>query len=141
MNKNPANLTLTGTQAGLDFAILMPRLHHKDQLGNDKDAESINYYMANVGYVKNDKKSPLVYGVGIFAQGGMGAHFKDIKTVFGTTDETYSKIEFGKLVPAVAYRATPELSVGASVGIGYSASKRSCFQTRSSWPRGSWDST
>lgn len=127
MNKNPANLTLTGTQAGLDFAILMPRLHHKDQLGNDKDAESINYYMANVGYVKNDKKSPFVYGVGIFAQGGMGAHFKDIKTVFGTTDETYSKIEFGKLVPAVAYRATPELSVGASLGIGYSRLQAKLF--------------
>ena len=43
----------------------------------------------------------------------MGATFQNLRTPFGTRDETYSEVRFGTLTPTVAYAINPDMAVGA----------------------------
>nr|WP_242470920.1 outer membrane protein transport protein [Thiocystis violacea] len=82
------------------------------------------FLMPNMSYmIKRDRFS---YGVGVFSQGGMGADYG--KTSFlsvdpnsgmltGLRDE--SQVMIGRLILPLAFQATDQLSIGASVDLVY----------------------
>ncbi|MEK6692953.1 MAG: outer membrane protein transport protein [Nitrospirota bacterium] len=121
MNNNPAGLTYVKTgEAGAGISLLMPNLTHKD-FANDKEGESAIFPLPMMAYAHRVGKGPLVLGLGVFAQGGMGAEFTDLNTAFGTKDTTYSNVMYAKITPTVAYQVSDKVSLGLALNVGYSA--------------------
>ncbi len=132
MNTNPAAITsITGRRIDAGIGLLMPSVNFKNSL-NDKDADSAIFPLPSIGFVSNNEDSPWAWGVGLYAQGGMGATYKDMKhPMFRAYDATpltvndyvgqeyHSNIAYMKLAPTVAYEISPDLSVGAALNIGY----------------------
>lgn len=106
MMNNPATLGLTtqGTQLAL-------ALHH---LGPEVTTQGVgesggnSYFMPAVGWGR--KEGALTYGVGMFAQGGMGTEYGDLGM-----GEVRSELGVGRLIFPVAYEVSPRLAVGASL--------------------------
>lgn len=112
MMNNPATLALTVPGSQLAIA-----LHH---LGPDvavtgmADSDGTSYFMPAMGWGKKD--GPLTYGVGLFAQGGMGTEYgKDSPFSMGTGQEVRSELGVGRLIFPLAYEVNPKLAVGASL--------------------------
>lgn len=112
MMNNPATLALTsqGTQMAL-------ALHH---LGPDvavqgmADSGGDSYLMPALGLGRKD--GALSYGVGMFAQGGMGTEYGTASPFsMGTGQEVRSELGVGRLIFPLAYEVTPDLAVGASL--------------------------
>ncbi len=112
MMNNPATLALTsqGTQMAL-------ALHH---LGPDVTVQGVansggdSYFMPAVGVGR--KEGALSYGVGLFAQGGMGTEYGTASPFsMGTGQDVRSELGVGRLIFPVAYEVTPNFSVGASL--------------------------
>lgn len=112
MMNNPATLALSsqGTQMAL-------ALHH---LGPDVSVQGVadsggnSYFMPALGWGR--KEGPFSYGVGMFAQGGMGTEY-GTATPFsmGTGQEVRSELGVGRLILPLAYEVTSDLAVGASL--------------------------
>lgn len=112
MMNNPATLALTtqGTQMAL-------ALHH---LGPDVSVQGVadsggdSYFMPALGWGRKD--GAFSYGVGMFAQGGMGTEYGTASPFsMGTGQEVRSELGVGRLIFPVAYEVTPNLAVGASL--------------------------
>lgn len=72
------------------------------------------YYMPAAGWVKKDGK--LAYGVGVFAQGGMGTEYGTSTWVSGGTGlPSRSEVGVGSLIVPIAYDVTPDLNIAGSV--------------------------
>jgi long-chain fatty acid transport protein len=65
-------------------------------------------------------ESALAWGLGLFAQGGMGVDLRDVHTNFGTSDRIYSNVRYMRLAPTLSYAVTEKLALGATVHAGYS---------------------
>ncbi len=127
-NNNPAGLTQVKTPeltAGLE--VLMPNLQHQDMFTGSVDGESNYFLLPMAAYAQPLGNGPWRLGLGLFAQGGMGAEFKNLKTAFGTTDQTYTNVGYAKLAPSVAYQVTPDLSLGLALNLGYSTMEMKFF--------------
>lgn len=112
MMNNPATLALTtqGTQMAL-------ALHH---LGPDVSVQGLadsggdSYFMPALGWGRKDGR--LSYGVGMFAQGGMGTEYGSASPFsMGTGQDVRSELGVGRLIFPVAYEVTPDLALGASL--------------------------
>ncbi len=112
MMNNPATLALTsqGTQMAL-------ALHH---LGPDVSVQGVadsggnSYFMPALGWGRKD--GALSYGVGMFAQGGMGTEYGTASPFsMGTGQEVRSELGVGRLIFPLAFEVTPDLAVGASL--------------------------
>ncbi|TCS72723.1 long-chain fatty acid transport protein [Sulfuritortus calidifontis] len=127
MMNNPATLALAGDGSRFDFALgaLGPQVESANSLGS-VDSDGTLYLMPAFGYTK--KSGNMAYGVGMFAQGGMGAEYKagsmmDITahtTSFGGTATTggqkqRSELGVGRVLFPLAYNVNDKLSVGGSV--------------------------
>lgn len=122
MNNNPAGLTqIKKGEVGFGVSLLMPNLTHKDMMGNNKDGESAIFPLGMLAYAHRLGNSPLVLGLGVFAQGGMGAEFTNLTTAFGTKDTTYSNVMYAKVTPTLAYQVSDLVSLGLALNVGYSA--------------------
>ena len=132
MNTNPAGIvSIKGLRIDTSLGLLMPSVHFKNNL-NDLDADSNIFPLPSIGFVKRLDDSPFAFGVGLYAQGGMGATYPNVKhTIFRSYDmnpftqdsfveqEYHSNIAYLKLSPTVAYQVLPELSVGLSLNVRY----------------------
>ncbi|WP_165873575.1 OmpP1/FadL family transporter [Parasulfuritortus cantonensis] len=112
MMNNPATLALTVPGDQLALA-----LHH---LGPDVSVRGVadsggdSYYMPAIGWGR--KEGPLTYGVGMFAQGGMGTEYgRDSMFSMGTGENVRSELGVGRVIFPVAYEVSPKLTVGASL--------------------------
>lgn len=77
-----------------------------------------SYYMPAVGWTKKEGK--LSYGVGMFAQGGMGTEyaagtFISDPTGVSTGDKTRSEVGVGRLLAPIAYNVNDKLTIGGTV--------------------------
>lgn len=128
MNNNPAGLTqIKGNEATVGLAVLMPELKHKDQFGNDTDGKDNLYLLPTLAYAYHPKDNPWTIGLGVFSQGGLGTEFNNLKTAFGTTDQTFSSLAYAKVTPSVAYQINDQLSLGAALNVGYAAMEMKFF--------------
>jgi len=120
LNFNPAGIVqLQGRHTTVNLSVLAPKLEFENLANQPTDAESRYFPLPAVAYVRAGQDSPLVWGIGFLAQGGMGATFENLNTFFGTRDETYSEVRFMSLSPTVAYSLNEDAAIGATLNIGY----------------------
>jgi long-chain fatty acid transport protein len=61
----------------------------------------------------------LTLGLGLFVQGGARYKYWDLNTAFGTRDDLVSLFGLVRLTPGVAWQATDNLALGASLLVSY----------------------
>ncbi len=134
MMNNPATLGLVADGSNrLDVAVGMLGPDVTTKMAGMPSANSggDSYVMPAVGWSR--KTGPLTYGVGMFAQGGMGTEYGKNSLVSGyqsmgfamsqgmggsqgmTGKEARSELGVGRVLFPVAYDVTPQLSLGGSV--------------------------
>lgn len=114
MMNNPATLALTsqGTQLALALHHMGPDVTVTSPFVAESGGNS--YFMPAVGWGRKDGR--LTYGVGMFAQGGMGTEYgRNSPFSMGTGEEVRSELGVGRLIFPVAYEITPDLALGASL--------------------------
>lgn len=107
MMNNPATLGLgaEGDTVSLMIGYLGPDVAVVGGQSSDGDA----YYMPAAGWTR--KSGSLTYGVGMFAQGGMGTEYA--RGVDGLPER--SELGVGRLIAPLVYNVSPKLSIGGSV--------------------------
>lgn len=107
---NPATLGLMADGSRLDLAVghLAPSVTFDMGPGGSYKSKADSFFMPAFGWVKKD--GPMAYGVGVFAQGGMGVQFND--TPLG---DLYSQVSVGRIIVPFAYNVDEQLSVGATI--------------------------
>lgn len=133
LNTNPAGITQLKEPAFDGYAAVAHALDvaHADSLGNDQRVD--NQLMTAGGFGYAAPIAPrLAAGIGMFAQGGAGNVYKNLKTPFGTRDELSALIGFAKVSPAIAWQATDELSVAFSLPVAAISATQRIFPSTSS---------
>ncbi len=117
MMGNPATLGLRkqGNNFGLGVTVLQPDVNASiPAYGMSSDSEGTSYVMPSLSFIRKD--GDFTYGVGVFAQGGMGTDYSGTSFLSGGTGlPQMSQVGFGRLMFPVAYQATKELSVAAQI--------------------------
>jgi long-chain fatty acid transport protein len=96
---------------------LFTDLHYADPQ-NSNTAVSQLYAMPEVSFIKRTPDGDWAYGVGIFAPAGFGSRFY-LEGPPGPLagEQLYKSFAcLGRILPAIAYKATDRLSVGATLG-------------------------
>ena len=106
MANNPAALGLMAEGARLDVALGFIGPDVKSDVHGKSEADA--FYMPAFGYVK--KTGRLAYGIGVYAQGGMGTEFPD-------DAGNMSQVGVGRVIFPLAYEVTEKLIVGGSVDV------------------------
>lgn len=122
MANNPATLGLMADGSRLDVALggLHPDVVSKMATMPDATSGGTAYYMPAVGWTS--KKNGLAYGVGMFAQGGMGTEYKSTDWLAGTSGKAQrSEVAVGNVIIPVAYDVSPELTVAGSLDFVWSS--------------------
>ncbi|HES76795.1 MAG TPA: hypothetical protein ENO09_07310, partial [bacterium] len=113
----PATLGLRkeGNNLGLGLTLLQPDVNASiPAYGLSSDSDGTSYVMPSISFVRKD--GDFTYGVGVFAQGGMGTDYPGSSFLSqGTGLPQMSQVGFGRLMFPLAYQATKELSVAAQV--------------------------
>lgn len=118
MAMNPATLSLMPTRARHDAALGMLGPDVKSSVPGMASARSggTAYYMPALGYTRRSQDGALVYGFGVFAQGGMGTEYgADSLLALGSGDPVRSELGVGSLLFPIAWRVSPTLAVGATL--------------------------
>lgn len=116
MAQNPATLALMGTTARFDGAIgvLGPKV--ASSMAGMPTAESGGdaYTMPGIGYAR--RSGALVYGVGLFAQGGMGTEY-DANTFLaaGSGQPVRSELSVGRVLLPLVWQVSPQFAIGGSL--------------------------
>lgn len=107
MANNPATLGLMSDGSRLDLAVgvLGPDVHSS----SSGDSSGNSYLMPAVGWVK--RNGTLAYGVGVFAQGGMGTKYA--MGLDGMPEK--SQLGVGRLIFPLSFQVNPNLTVGGSL--------------------------
>ncbi|MFH1493607.1 MAG: outer membrane protein transport protein [Pseudomonadota bacterium] len=123
MANNPATLGMMPSGSRLDIAIggLHPDITSTCKAptcGAPMDIKAPSggdaYYMPAAGWVKKDGK--LAYGVGVFAQGGMGSEYGTTSWMSGGSGlPNRSEVGIGSLIVPLAYDVSPDLTIAGSV--------------------------
>ena len=114
---NPATIGLmpTGNRADLAVGFLGPDVMSHDHFSEENADSSANaFWMPALGWLQ--KQGDLAYGVGVFAQGGMGTEYKASSFLaYGSNEKVRSEVSVGRLVFTSAFNATSEFTIGGSV--------------------------
>lgn len=117
MMGNPATLGLCkqGNNFGLGVTVLQPDVKASiPAYGMGSDSDGTSYLMPSISFIRKD--GDFTYGVGVFAQGGMGTDYPGTSFLSGGTGlPQMSQVGFGRLMFPLAYQATKELSVAAQI--------------------------
>jgi long-chain fatty acid transport protein len=116
MAQNPATLGLMTGSARLDLAAgrLGPKVASSVPGAPTAESGGTGYYMPALGYAR--RSGALTYGLGIFAQGGMGTEYgADTFLAMGSGQPVRSELGVGRLLFPLAWQATPELTMGATL--------------------------
>jgi len=113
---NPATLSLMESKARLDVAIgfLGPDITASMSGMPDAKSSADLFTMPALGYAR--KAGDLVYGLGIFAQGGMGAEYDaNSFLAMGSGDKVRSELGVGRLIIPFSYSVNKDLAIAASI--------------------------
>lgn len=117
MMNNPATLGLMpqGNQLGIALHYLGPSVSaHYGTATADSGGKA--YYMPAVGWVR--KNGAWSYGVGMYAQGGMGTEYAgDSFLAMGTGQPVRSELGVGRVLFPLAYELSPKLVLGGTVDL------------------------
>jgi long-chain fatty acid transport protein len=129
MAQNPATLGLMadGTSR-LDVAIgvLGPDVNSSAPGAPNAKSGGTSYVMPAFGYVK--RNGAYTYGIGMFAQGGMGTEYdatsflaNPTAPAFPTGQPVRSELGVGNVIFPLAYQVNPNLTVGATLKFMWSS--------------------
>lgn len=114
---NPATLALmaSGTSR-LDLAagVLAPNVDAS--FGGVVESHSYGgpYLMPAVGYIRKDGN--VAWGLGVFAQGGMGTDYSaESFLALGSGDTVRSELGVGRFILPIAFSVTPDFTIGGSL--------------------------
>jgi len=113
---NPATLGLMPEGNRLDLAIGFLRPDITSSMPGMPDAKSSAdlFTMPAAGWIQ--KKGPMAYGIGVFAQGGMGAEYDaNSFLAMGSGDKVRSELGVGRAIIPFAYNVNKDLTVAASL--------------------------
>jgi len=113
---NPATLSLMESKARLDLAIgfLSPDITTSAPGAPDAKSSADMFIMPAFGYVR--KAGELVYGVGVFAQGGMGTEYDaNSFLAFNSGDKVRSELGVGRLIIPFSYSVNKDFAIAASL--------------------------
>ena len=116
MAQNPATLGLMSGSALLDLAVgrLGPKVASSMPGFGSAESSGTAYYMPALGYAR--RSGALTYGVGLFAQGGMGTDYgADTFLAMGSGQPVRSELGVGRLLFPLAWQVTPELTIGGTL--------------------------
>lgn len=117
MANNPATLgMMVEGESRLDLALggLHPDIVSRMAGMPDAKSGGKAYYMPAGGWVK--KTNGMAYGVGLFAQGGMGTEYSAADWVgAGSRKPTRSEVSVGNLIVPLSYEVTPDINIGGSL--------------------------
>lgn len=129
LNSNPAGLSQIKNQR-LDISPFIAHnidVFHRDTLGNDEDNNNTPLFGANFGYANRINDTNLVLGIGLFAQGGAGAEFENLNTIFGSQDELSALLGIIRITPGFAYSVNDKFSIGANLIVSISSQEQNIF--------------
>jgi long-chain fatty acid transport protein len=120
MMNNPATLGLAADGNRLDLAVglLGPNVDVRCDAGPcagmNAGSGGDAYYMPAIGWTR--KSGNLTYGVGVYAQGGMGTEF-DANSWLGMADglPQRSELGVGRVIAPLVFNVNPDLTIGGSV--------------------------
>jgi long-chain fatty acid transport protein len=113
---NPATLGLMpqGNQIGLALHYLGPDVSSSMPVMPAADSGGKAYYMPAMGWVR--KNGAYTYGVGVYAQGGMGTEYSgDSFLAMGTNEPVRSELGVGRVLFPLAYEINSKLVVGGTI--------------------------
>ncbi len=116
MAQNPATLALMAPGARFDAALglLGPKVSSTMPGMPTADSGGTSYIMPAVGYAR--RSGALTYGIGLFAQGGMGTEYGgDSFLAAGSGQPVRSELGVGRVLLPLAWQVTPELAIGATL--------------------------
>lgn len=116
MAQNPATLGLMSGSALFDLAVgrLGPKVASSMPGFGSAESSGTAYYMPALGYAR--RSGALTYGVGLFAQGGMGTDYgADTFLAMGSGQPVRSELGVGRLLFPLAWQVTPELTIGGTL--------------------------
>lgn len=118
---NPATLGLMRAGSRLDLAVGMLGPDVRSSAGPmSAKSGGDSYWMPAFGYGRSD--GTWTYGVAVFAQGGMGTDYTGKSFLaMGSGRPVRSELGVGRLIFPVAWNASPQLSVGASLDVVWSS--------------------
>lgn len=102
---NPATLGLMAEGSRLDVMLGFVGPDLETSMGMGK-SEADAFYMPAIGYVK--KRGNLVYGAGIYGQGGMGTEY---------ANGDMAQVGVGRVIFPLAYSINPRFNIGGSVDV------------------------
>ena len=115
MAQNPATLALMPDGARLDVALgfLGPKVISSVPGMQAKSGGDL-YSMPALGYTQ--RSGALTYGIGLFAQGGMGTEYDASSFLaMGSGGPVRSELSVGNVIFPLAYRVSPDLTIGATL--------------------------
>lgn len=115
MAQNPATLALMGDGARMDVALGLLGPNVRSSAGPmSAKSGGTEYIMPAFGYVRRSGR--LVYGLGVFAQGGMGTEYgANTFLAAGSGEPVRSELGVGRIMLPLAFELTPEFAVGATL--------------------------
>ena len=132
LNTNPAGLTQIKAPL-LDMFGSMLRttdLVHKDPR-NEEHASNRYTFLGGGGYARPLENTDCTVGIGLFAQGGAGGVFENLRTPFGNRDDLSSLFGIAKIIPGIGCQVTEKLSLGASLNLVYGSIEQDFFSNTS----------
>jgi long-chain fatty acid transport protein len=117
MMGNPATLGLRkeGNNFGIGVTVLQPDINASiPAFGLSSDSEATSFLMPSLSFIRKD--GDFTYGVGVFAQGGMGTEYPGTSFLAMNSGlPQMSQVGFGRVMFPLAYQATKELSIAAQI--------------------------
>jgi long-chain fatty acid transport protein len=116
MAQNPATLGLMAPGSRLDVAlgVLGPKVASTMAGFGSADSGGTSYVMPAFGYAA--RSGSLVYGLGLFAQGGMGTEYgADTFLAAGSGQPVRSELGVGRVLLPMAWQVTPDFAIGATL--------------------------
>ena len=123
MAQNPATLGMMAdgtSRLDVAFGILGPDVSSTMPGMPTAESSGTSYLMPAFGYTR--RSGELTYGLGIFAQGGMGTEYDASSFLaMGSGAPVRSELGVGNVIFPVAYQVNPALTVGATLKIMWSS--------------------
>ena len=116
MSQNPATLAMMpdgSSRLDLALGVLGPDVSG-GMMGMIAKSGGTAYFMPAIGYVK--RNGAYTYGVGMFAQGGMGTDYEATSFLaMGSGAPVRAELGVGNVIFPFAYQVSPDVSVGFAV--------------------------
>ncbi len=133
LGTNPAGLSqLAGvTFDGILAAAFALDVAHADRYGNDQRVA--NWIVPNLGagISKRVEGSAFTLGIGVLGQAGVGSVYNNLNTPYGGQDTLRSQFGVVKLATGVAWQATAQLALGATLNVHYAALDQRVYPNQS----------